>query len=309
MEVHFDYSNYHVQKAIITTGVFDGVHQGHVALFNRLNEVAKSMQGESVVVTFWPHPQLVLKQNSNTKLLNTLEEKLLLLEKSNIQHVVIIPFTPEFSALSSEDFTSTILVDKLKVCYLIMGYNHHFGRDRQGNFEMMQKFANRFQFQVEKLEAQIVENKSVSATLIRNTLLDGDVEMAGKYLGYDYPMSGRVIEGDKLGRTIGYPTANLKIDHEFKLIPKPGVYAVEVEVSGSRFPGMLNIGYRPTIKTHTLQLSIEVHIINFVENIYGKLITLHFKHKIRNEIKFNGLEELKKQLDDDKSKVVKLLGA
>jgi len=309
VEVHFDYSHYNAGKAVITTGVFDGVHKGHVALFDRLNDVAQSIQGESVVVTFWPHPQLVLKQNSNTKLLNTLEEKLMLLRKSHIQHVVVIPFTAEFSALSSEEFISNILVDKLKVCYLLMGYNHHFGKDRRGNFELTQKLANQLKFKVEKVDAKIIDNENVSATLIRNTIIKGDMEAATRFLGYDYMISGTVMDGDKLGRTIGYPTANLKIDHDFKLVPKQGVYAVEVEISGTRYAGMLNIGYRPTIEANPLQLYIEVHIINFIENIYGKRITLYFKQRIRNEIKFNSLNNLKQQLDEDKLKVIKILGA
>ncbi len=308
LKVYFDYSDYHVPCPVITTGVFDGVHKGHVELFNRLNEVAASVNGESVVVTFWPHPQMVLNPGTSPKLLNTLDEKLSLLEKSNIQHVVIVPFTSEFSKLSSEDFIIHVLVQQLKVKRLVVGYNHHFGKDRKGNYELMKQYGEQYGFGVEKLEAKLVENEKVSATLVRNALLEGNVEMANTYLGYTYMISGSVVEGDRIGRTIGFPTANIKIDQNFKLIPKEGVYAVEVELSGVRYPGMLNIGYRPTIKVQSMQLTIEVHIINFKKDIYNQNLTLYFKQRIRNEMKFDSLEHLKHQLTQDKLKVTQIFG-
>jgi riboflavin kinase/FMN adenylyltransferase len=308
LKVHFDYSSYNVQQPVITTGVFDGVHMGHVEILDRLNKVAKEIHGDSVVVTFWPHPRLVLKQNVSLKLLNTLDEKLYLLEKSGVQHVVIVPFTTEFSKLSSEDFITSILVDKLKVYHLIVGYNHHFGKDREGNFKVMQNYADQYKFTVEKLEAKIIENEKVSATLIRNVLAKGNIDAAQKFLGYDYMISGNVIEGNKIGKSIGFPTANLHINDDFKCIPRKGVYAVEVDVSGMRYPGMLNIGYRPTVNAHPSQLSIEVHIINFTGNNYGQNITLYFKRRIRDEVKFDNLDALKQQLGRDKLKVMKILG-
>jgi riboflavin kinase/FMN adenylyltransferase len=309
LEVHFDYNRYNVQRPVISTGVFDGVHKGHVEIFGRLNDVARDVKGESVVVTFWPHPRLVLKQSISLKLLNTLDEKLYLLEKSKVQHVVIVPFTEEFSKLSSEYFITSILVEKLKVYHLIVGYNHHFGKDREGTFELMHNVASRYKFTVEKLEAKIIENENVSATIIRNVLTKGDIEAARKFLGYDYMISGKIIEGNKIGKSLGFPTANVQINFDFKCIPGEGVYAVEVDLSGIRYNGMLNIGYRPTLNTHASPLSIEVHILNFSGDIYGKDITLYFKQRIRNEMKFDNLEQLKQQLEKDKVKVAKILGA
>jgi riboflavin kinase/FMN adenylyltransferase len=309
LKVHYDFSGYNVHKPVVTTGVFDGVHKGHVEILARLNNATKTNRGESVVLTFWPHPRLVLNHDPAIKLLNTLDEKLNLLEKARIQHVVILPFTEEFSKLSSEDFVIEVMVNKLKVNHLIIGFNHHFGKGREGNFETMQAYADKYKFTVEKLDAQIIENEKVSSTLIRKALATGDVNTANKYLGYDYMLTGKVVEGNKIGRTIGFPTANLQIDHDFKLIPLEGVYAVRVEVAGRFYNGMLNMGYRPTIDERPNPLSIEVHLINFSGNLYGKDITLHFKHRIRNEMKFAGIEHLKRQLELDKAEVVKLLGA
>jgi len=294
---------------VITTGIFDGVHIGHVEIINKLNKVAKEIGGESVVVTFWPHPRLVLKQNLSLKLLNTLDEKLYLLEKFGVQHLVTIPFTMEFSQLSSQDFITKILVDKLKVTRLIVGFNHHFGKDREGNFKVIKNYADLLHFSVEKLEAKIVDNEKVSATLIRNVLSKGNIDEARKLLGYDYMLTGTVVEGNKIGKSIGFPTANLLISDDFKCIPRKGVYAVEVDVSGARLPGMLNIGYRPTINAHSAQLSIEVHIINYEGNNYGEKITLFFKQWIRDEEKFVNLNALKQQLQSDKMKVMEILGA
>lgn len=309
MKVHHNFDNYIVQQPVITTGVFDGVHKGHVEILERLKKSASKINGESVIVTFWPHPRLVLNQDNSIKLINTLDEKLFLFEKSGIQHVVIIPFTEEFSKLSSHQFMEDIMVNKLKVNHLIVGFNHHFGKGREGNFELMQQYSKQFGFTLEKLDAQLVENEKVSSTLIRNALNDGDVTSANKYLGYNYSITGKVMEGRKIGRTIDFPTANIKVNHDFKLVPKIGVYAVEVTVSGTNYPGMLNIGYRPTVETNSVQVTIEVHLINFNGDLYHKDLTLIFKQRIRNEVKFDSLEQLKQQLNADKAEVIKILGA
>jgi len=309
LKVHHNFDNYIVQQPVITTGVFDGVHKGHVEILERLKKSASKINGESVIVTFWPHPRLVLNQDNSIKLINTLDEKLFLFEKSGIQHVVIIPFTEEFSKLSSHQFMEDIMVNKLKVNHLIVGFNHHFGKGREGNFELMQQYSKQFGFTLEKLDAQLVENEKVSSTLIRNALNDGDVTSANKYLGYNYSITGKVMEGRKIGRTIDFPTANIKVNHDFKLVPKIGVYAVEVTVSGTNYPGMLNIGYRPTVETNSVQVTIEVHLINFNGDLYHKDLTLIFKQRIRNEVKFDSLEQLKQQLNADKAEVIKILGA
>ena len=308
MKVYYNLDNYKVHKPVITDGVFDGVHKGHIGILERVKQSASVIGGESVIVTFWPHPRIVLHQDASIKLINTLEEKLQLFEIFGIQHIVILPFTAEFSKITSQQFVEEIMVSKLKVSHLIIGFNHHFGKGREGNFELMKEYSGRFGFTLEKLDAQIVENEKVSSTLIRQALDNGDIATANKYLGYEYMITGNVIEGKKIGRTIGFPTANIKIDHNFKLIPKPGVYAVEVDIAGIRRPGMLNIGYNPTVGTSPDKLTIEVHILNFTDDLYHKTITLYFKQRIRNEIKFDGLDQLKQQLNSDKAEVIKILG-
>ena len=308
MKVHYNFNNYHANKPVITTGVFDGVHKGHVAILDLVKRSAADICGESVIVTFWPHPRMVLKQDVSIKLISTLEEKLGLFEKYGIQHVVIIPFTEEFSRLSSHQFIEEILIKKLKVNHLIIGFNHHFGKDREGNFELVREYSERYNFTLEKLDIQMVENEKVSSTLIRKALTDGDVSTANKYLGYDYQITGKVVEGKKIGRSIDFPTANILIDHDFKLIPKPGVYAVQVKIEGLYYPGMLNIGYNPTVELVADNLTIEVHILNLINDLYGRDLTLIFKQRLRDEIKFEGLEQLKKQLKADKAEVIKILG-
>lgn len=308
MKIHFDLQHYHVNKPAITTGVFDGVHKGHIEIISRLKQAAASIQGESVVVTFWPHPRLVLNLDPSIKLLNTLDEKLSLLEKSGVEHVVVVPFTDKFAKQSSEEFVVNELVNRLNVKHLIVGFNHHFGKGREGNFDLMQSYAHKYGFAVEKLDAQLVDNEKVSSTLIRKALSEGDTDTAASCLGYDYRITGKVVEGNRIGRTIGFPTANIKLNHSFKLIPKEGVYAVEVDIEGKLYPGMLNMGYRPTLEELTPAMSIEVHIIGFEGDLYEKEITLYFKKRIRDEMKFDGIELLKQQLRHDKGEVIKILG-
>lgn len=308
MKVYYNFENYHVQKPVVTVGVFDGVHKGHIAILDRVKHSAQEVQGDTVIVTFWPHPRLVLNQDVSIKLINTIDEKLQLFEKIGVQHIVIIPFTEEFSKISSQQFIEDILVNKLKVNHLIIGFNHHFGKAREGNFELMNEYSKQFGFTLEKLDAQMVENEKVSSTLIRTSLNNGDIITANKYLGYDYMITGKVVEGKKIGRTIGFPTANILVNQDYKLVPKTGVYAVEVEVSGKRYPGMLNVGYNPTIDPARTKLNIEAHLLNFSGDLYEMDITLLFKQRIRDEIKFEGLDQLKKQLNSDKAEVLKILG-
>jgi len=308
LKVYYNFENYHVQKPVVTVGVFDGVHKGHIAILDRVKHSAQEVQGDTVIVTFWPHPRLVLNQDVSIKLINTIDEKLQLFEKIGVQHIVIIPFTEEFSKISSQQFIEDILVNKLKVNHLIIGFNHHFGKAREGNFELMNEYSKQFGFTLEKLDAQMVENEKVSSTLIRTSLNNGDIITANKYLGYDYMITGKVVEGKKIGRTIGFPTANILVNQDYKLVPKTGVYAVEVEVSGKRYPGMLNVGYNPTIDPARTKLNIEAHLLNFSGDLYEMDITLLFKQRIRDEIKFEGLDQLKKQLNSDKAEVLKILG-
>lgn len=308
MKIHDNYNSFKVQRPVITSGVFDGVHLGHQEILKRVIDVASSVKGESVVVTFWPHPREVLKKDDSLKLINSIEEKLELLEKNGIGHVVLIPFTAEFSKLSSKEYISDILVAKLHVSNLIIGYNHHFGHDRLGDFDQILQYATTYKFTAKLLTPISINNVNISSTLIRKALQDGDIETANKYLGYQYQLSGNVIVGNKIGRTIGYPTANIKVSHNFKIIPKPGVYAIWVKIEHTLYPAMLNIGFRPTLNETTPHLSIEAHIIGFQGDIYGKEITLFFQSRIRDEVKFSGLDQLTKQLGNDREEVTKILG-
>jgi len=308
LKIHDNYNSYNVQKPVITSGVFDGVHLGHQKILNKVKEVAFINGGESVVVTFWPHPREVLRKDDSLKLINSIEEKLVLLEKYGIEHVVLIPFTPDFSKLSSKEYILDILVSKLHVNHLIIGYNHHFGHDRLGNFDTILQYAATCNFTAEQVTPKSINKTNISSTIVRKALLDGDIETANKYLGYQYQLSGNVIVGNKIGRTIGYPTANVKVSHNFKIIPKTGVYAVWAKTNNTIYPAMLNIGFRPTLNESAPQLSIEAHLIGFQGDIYDKEITLFFQSRIRDEVKFSGLEQLTKQLDNDREVVSKILG-
>jgi len=308
LKIHDNYNSYNVQKPVITSGVFDGVHLGHQKILNKVKEVAFINGGESVVVTFWPHPREVLRKDDSLKLINSIEEKLVLLEKYGIEHVVLIPFTPDFSKLSSKEYILDILVSKLHVNHLIIGYNHHFGHDRLGNFDTILQYAATCNFTAEQVTPKSINKTNISSTIVRKALLDGDIETANKYLGYQYQLSGNVIVGNKIGRTIGYPTANVKVSHNFKIIPKTGVYAVWAKTNNTIYPAMLNIGFRPTLNESAPQLSIEAHLIGFQGDIYDKEIILFFQSRIRDEVKFSGLEQLTKQLDNDREVVSKILG-
>lgn len=301
MKVYYNYTGFNVTDSVVTIGVFDGVHKGHVEILNRLKESALENNCESVVITFWPHPRIVLGQDAEIKLLNTLSEKEELLSKQGIDHLVALPFTEAFSKLSPDDFVREVLVDGLHVKHLIVGFNHHFGHGREGNFEFIQRAGERYGFTVERIEPKLVEDERVSSTLIRKALIAGEVDIASVYLGYHYSISGIVVKGEQLGRKIGFPTANLAIDNEYKLLPKSGVYIVEMAFENKLFPAMVNIGYRPTVNVNPGNITIEVHILNFNEDIYDKDISIIFYKRIRDEIKFSNLEELTNQLNKDKN--------
>lgn len=293
-------------NAIVTTGTFDGVHSGHQVIIKRLNEIAAKENGESVLLTFYPHPRMVLfPDDIDLKLLTTQEEKIALLEKYGIQHLIIQPFTKEFSRLTSLQFIREILVSKIKTKKLVIGYDHHFGRNREGSFEHLKESGPLYGFSVEEIPAQDVDNVAVSSTKIRHALQEGDITTAAEFLGHDYTLSGKVIHGEKKGRELGYPTANLSVESRYKLIPAIGIYAVKVLVDATIYDAMLYIGYRPTLNGK--YQSIEVNIFDFDKDIYGKHLTIYFKYKIRNDMKFEQLEDLKKQLAADKLMAVNLL--
>ena len=289
-----------VKGAVVTTGTFDGVHVGHRKIIDRLNQIAKKMNGESVLLTFHPHPRMVLfPDDHGLELITTMDEKIKLLEEAGIENLIIQPFTREFSRIKSLDFIRDILVDKLGTSVLVIGYDHHFGRNREGSFEHLRESGPLYGFRVEEISVQDVDDVAVSSTKIRKALQDGDVLTAGKFLSHPYQLSGTVIHGDKLGRELGYPTANIQVDDKTKVIPANGVYACYVYVNGNKFGGMLNIGNRPTVKGRVRR--IEVNIFEFGEELYGQQLALELKDRIRDEKKFTNVEELKNRLAIDKN--------
>lgn len=295
-----------VTNAIVTIGTFDGVHIGHQKIIARLKEVAAQQGGETVLITLYPHPRMVLFPDDNDlQLLSTQQEKTDLLRKYGIDHLVVIPFSKDFARLTSLEFVRDILVAKIGVKMLVIGYDHHFGRNREGSIEQLRDLAPQFGFEVEEIPAQDIDHVNVSSTKIREALLLGEVETAKQYLGHAYSLQGTVVEGNKLGRTIGYPTANVEIGDKHKLIPADGVYAVRVHVGDEVFGGMLNIGYRPTVDGK--KRATEVNIFNFDRDIYGTLLKIEFEARLRDEQKFNGLDALKEQLAKDKINALEAL--
>lgn len=287
-----------VRNAVVTSGTFDGVHLGHQKILNRIREIARSIQGETVLLTFWPHPRLVLYPTEhNLRLLSTFEEKAKLLRQFGIDHLVTIPFTQEFSQMSSEEFIKTVLIGAIETKKLVIGYDHRFGKNREGSFDYLKSNSNEFGFELEEISRQDVEEIGVSSTKIRRALESGDVKTAATYLGRPYELNGIVIKGQQIGRSIGFPTANIHIPNDYKLIPKDGVYAVEASVDGSIYKSMLNIGNRPTVDG--TKKTVEANLFDFQGDLYGKQITIYFREFIRDEQKFENLEALKKQLVQD----------
>lgn len=295
-----------VKRPIVTTGTFDGVHFGHRKIIDRLKQVAEQCDGETVLLTFAPHPRMVLfPDDQDLKLLNTIEEKKKWLEKAGIQHLIIHPFTKDFSRISSINFVRDILVNELNTHKLVIGYNHHFGRNREGSFEHLKEYGPIYGFEVEEIPVQLLDDVGVSSTKIRKALFSGDVETAAEYLGYRYEISGVVVEGNAIGRTIGFPTANIQLDDANKLIPADGVYAVWVTVAGERYKGMMNIGNKPTLKNQARTL--EAHLLEFEQDIYREGISIQFVKRIRDEIAFQEVSELKERLEKDRLLVSAIL--
>ncbi len=290
---------------VLTQGTFDGVHFGHKKILKHVVEQAVQMGGESVLLTFYPHPRLVLYPDDNElKLLTTIEEKVELVGNLDIDYLIILPFTKELSRLKSSDFVRDILVAKLHVKKLIIGYDHRFGRNREGGLAEMKAYAEAHDFGLEEIPAQDIDESTVSSTKIRKALLAGQIEVANEYLGKLYTLNGKVEEGMQRGTTIGYPTANVRVNSSYKLIPKNGVYAVWVCIGENRMPGMLNIGFNPTFEDK--KWSIEVHIFDFNENIYHKGISISLVAFIREEQTFEGIEALKNQLSKDEKEIREL---
>ena len=286
-------------QTVLTIGSFDGFHIGHKKIINKIIQAAKKTNAESLVLTFFPHPKLVLNQNTDIKALNTIDEKIELLQNAGLQNLVIQEFDKEFSELSAQKFVKQILVDKLNIQKIIIGHDHRFGKNRSANIDDLIIFGKQYQFEVEQISAQEIDAVAVSSTKIRQAILDGNIQQANQYLGYNYPLTGTVVMGKQLGRKLGFPTANINIIENYKLIPKIGVYIIESQINNKIIFGMMNIGNRPTVDGKSL--TIEIHFLDFNEDLYHKKLKISILTRMRNEQKFNSLDDLKNQLQNDKA--------
>lgn len=293
------------RHSVVTIGTFDGVHIGHSAILKRLVETAKKEDLDSVVLTFFPHPRMVLQQHSEISLLNTIDERAQLLEKTGLEHLVIHQFTHAFSRLTALEYVRDILVNGLKAKKIIIGYDHRFGRNRTANIENLKEFGLTYGFEVEEISAKELDDVTISSTKIRNALNAGDIETANSYLGYNYMLTGEVEKGKALGRTINYPTANLKLKEKYKLIPKNGVYVVASIIEGKKIFGITSIGTNPTVGGK--KRTIETHFLNFNKDLYGKEITIEFLKHIRDEETFDSIEELRQEIEIDEKKAIQFL--
>lgn len=292
--------------AVVTIGTFDGVHLGHQTILRQVVDEAKANNGKSILITFWPHPRFILRPNDDSlKLLSTFQEKQKRIEDIGIDYIVRLAFTPEFSNLSPEEFLRDILIGQVGTRKLFIGYDHRFGNNREGNIGFLKSRSSHYGFSVVEIPRQDIDHIGVSSTKIRNALQGGEVTLANSLLGRNYSMEGTVVHGQKRGRSIGFPTANIEIKEPFKLFPKDGVYAVNVKLGPTAYLGMLNIGFRPTLDGS--KRSIEVHLFNFDEDLYGKVLVIEFVRFIRDEHKFDSIEQLKNQLQKDKEKALEIL--
>ncbi|ERM81841.1 riboflavin biosynthesis protein RibF [Rhodonellum psychrophilum GCM71 = DSM 17998] len=295
-----------VKNAVVTSGTFDGVHLGHQKILKRIRDIADQFNGETVLITFWPHPRLVLfPHEHNLRLLSTFEEKAKLLREYGIDHLVTLPFTKEFSEMSSEDFIQKILVEKIQTKKLVIGYDHRFGKNREGSFEYLKENIQKYHFELEEIPREDIDHVGISSSKIRRALEIGNIEIANEYLGRDYELNGIIIKGQQLGRSIGFPTANIYIPNDYKLVPCDGAYAVKVSVEGAIYKGMLNIGMRPTVDGTSR--SIEVNLFDFNGDLYDLRVCVYFKAYLRPEVKFSNLESLKAQLENDRIKAIEIL--
>ncbi len=293
------------QKTFVTIGTFDGVHIGHQKIIKKLVEDAKSANMKSVLLTFFPHPRMVLQKEVSIQLINTIKERTKYLEKLGLDYLIIHPFSKEFSRLTALDFVRDILVNQLNTSKLIIGYDHHFGKNREGNIEQLTEYSHLYDFDVEEIPAQDINDVSVSSTKIRKALLSGKLKTANKYLGYNFPLAGKVVNGKQLGGKIGFPTANIAIQENYKLIPKTGVYVVKSKINNELFFGMMNIGNRPTVDGK--DQTIEVHFFDFNQNIYDQEISVNLLYFVRDEQKFESINDLKNQLKTDKETSINFL--
>lgn len=298
MKIFHSIDSFHSdKKTIITIGTFDGVHIGHQKIIEQLIESAKKESCESLILTFFPHPRMVLQEKSEILLLNTIDERAELLEASGLNNLIIHPFDKDFSRLSAEEFVKDILVDRLNIKKIVIGYDHRFGRNRTADINDLIFFGEKYDFDVEQISAQEIQEVSVSSTKIRNAIQEGNMALANEYLGYNYFLTGFVQKGKQLGRTIGFPTANIKIQENYKLIPKKGVYIVKSNLNNKIVFGVMNIGTNPTVEGK--DLSIEIYYLNYDSNLYEQKIKVSILEYIREEKKFESVDLLKQQLEKD----------
>jgi len=306
MKIYRSIEDYNeVKRSVVTIGTFDGIHLGHKKILSRLIKSSKNKDLNSVVLTFFPHPRIILNKYNEVKMIDTLDEKIIHLNEIGIDSLVIHPFDKNFSLLSANQFIKDFLVDKLKIKHIIIGYDHRFGKGREASVTDLKNYADDYDFTVEEIKAQEIEKITVSSTKIRNSINQGDIKTTEKYLGRYFNLTGKVVKGDGLGKKINYPTANIFIEETYKIIPKDGVYLVETIIKDKLFKGMMNIGHRPTIGTNVK--SIEVHLFNFNEDIYGQVISIKMISKIRDEKKFSSIQALKEQLVKDENYCLKLI--
>ncbi len=299
MKIFYSINEFHSdKKTILTLGTFDGVHIGHSTILKKLNQNTNNGEFESTVLTFFPHPRMVLQGKSDLKLLNTINEKIDLLEKIGIENLIIHPFDESFAQLSAEEFVKTVLVNQLHIQKIIIGYDHRFGKNRTANIDDLTAFGLKYGFEVEQISAQEINEISISSTKIRTALEEGEINLANEYLGYSYFLSGTVVKGKQLGRTIGFPTANIDLEEAYKLVPKNGVYVVSAEIDGKTVFGMMNIGFNPTVQGKNR--TIEVHFFDFDSDIYDRQIRVAVLQRIRSEEKFGSVELLTNQLKKDR---------
>jgi riboflavin kinase/FMN adenylyltransferase len=297
-----------LKNAVVTIGTFDGVHQGHRQIIARLKELARQTGGETVILTFFPHPRMIIHpEDQDLKLITTIHERAALLEQLGVDHLIITPFSRDFSNQTAEAYIRDILVNKIGTRQIIIGYDHRFGKDRQGGLSDLQQAAPVYGFEVIEIPKQDIDHVAVSSTRIREALLKSDIEQANAFLGYPFFITGKVIRGNQIGRQIGYPTANLLVEENYKLIPADGIFAATVQLNNESFKGMAYIGHRPTINGMTR--NIEVNIFDFNRDIYNQTLQMNFIHFVRHDVKFSSLEGLKDQLAQDKLDVLALLNS
>ncbi|HCE54431.1 MAG TPA: riboflavin biosynthesis protein RibF [Lutibacter sp.] len=306
MKIYTDLAEYTSKnKTFVTIGTFDGVHIGHQKVLSNLVLSAEKNNASSVLLTFFPHPRMVLQKNTDIKLINTLEERIELLKKTGLDSLVIHEFTEDFAEKTALDFVKNVLVDHLKIANLIIGYDHRFGKNREGNFDQLSEYGNIFGFEVNKISQQEIDHITISSTKIRKAIELGNIEEANRYLGYHFMLKGEIVKGNNLGEKIGFPTANLSIKESYKLLPKTGSYIVKSELENQTVYGMMNIGYNPTVKGK--KQTIEIHFFDFNKDLYGKKIQIDVLKFLRDEQKFDSVEALKKQLVNDRQKSLKII--